>query len=115
MAVGAAGDRQAKRTDIQYVVAGAGSKDMIKEGHGCDKMIRSSAYPGNGRHGLEMTVATSTARSRFAQPTPIDATLVTKENAKDFYSPIRRSDRTSELIKTRLPEGFPGRVFFFGV
>ncbi len=33
---------QAKRTDIKYVIGGAGSKDMIKKVMDGDKMIRST-------------------------------------------------------------------------
>ncbi len=81
---------QAKRTDIQYVVAGAGSKDMVKKVMDGDKLIPVDVplSTGNGGHGNGTDGrCVSTTRCRFAAPIVLDATLVTKDNAKDFYFP----------------------------
>ncbi|MDX0452158.1 substrate-binding domain-containing protein [Sinorhizobium medicae] len=80
---------QAKRTDIQYVVAGAGSKDMIKKVMDGDKMIPVDVLypPAMVGTALEMTVANFYGQVPVRGVYTIDATLVTKENAKDFYFP----------------------------
>ena len=80
---------QAKRTDIQYVVAGAGSKDMIKKVMDGDKMIPVDVLypPAMVGTALEMTVANFYGQVPVRGVYTIDATLVTKDNAKDFYFP----------------------------
>ncbi|MDK1385252.1 substrate-binding domain-containing protein [Sinorhizobium sp. 8-89] len=80
---------QAKRTDIQYVVAGAGSKDMIKKVMDGDKMIPVDVLypPAMVGTALEMTVANFYGQVPVRGTYTIDATLVTKDNAKDFYFP----------------------------
>jgi len=62
---------QAKRTDIQYVVAGAGSKEMIKKVMDGDKMIPVDVLypPAMVGTALEMTWPTSTARFRSVAST----------------------------------------------
>jgi ribose transport system substrate-binding protein len=80
---------QAGRTDIQYVVAGAGSKDMIKKVMDGDKMIPVDVLypPAMVGTALEMTAANFYGQVPVRGVYTIDATLVTKDNAKDFYFP----------------------------
>jgi ribose transport system substrate-binding protein len=80
---------QAGRTDIQYVVAGAGSKDMIKKVMDGDKMIPVDVLypPAMVGTALEMTAANFYGQVPVRGVYSIDATLVTKDNAKDFYFP----------------------------
>ena len=80
---------QAKRTDIQYVVAGAGSKDMVKKVMDGDKMIPVDVLypPAMVGTALEMTVANFYGQVPVRGVYTIDATLITKDNAKDFYFP----------------------------
>lgn len=80
---------QAGRTDIQYVVAGAGSKDMIKKVMDGDKMIPVDVLypPAMVGTALEMTVANFYGQVPVRGVYTIDATLITKENAEDFYFP----------------------------
>jgi ribose transport system substrate-binding protein len=80
---------QAGRTDIQYVIAGAGSKDMIKKVMDGDKMIPVDVLypPAMVGTALEMTAANFYGQVPVRGVYSIDATLVTKDNAKDFYFP----------------------------
>jgi len=80
---------QAKRTDIQYVIAGAGSKVMVKKVMDGDKLIPVDvAYPpsmvGTAE---ELTVAHLYDSVPVQGSYILDATLITKDNAKDFYFP----------------------------
>ncbi|KQZ14116.1 MULTISPECIES: substrate-binding domain-containing protein [unclassified Mesorhizobium] len=80
---------QAKRTDIQYVVAGAGSKDMVKKVMDGDKLIPVDVLYPPAMIGTAMQLTAS----NFYDQVPVsgtyilDATLVTKENAESFYFP----------------------------
>jgi ribose transport system substrate-binding protein len=80
---------QAKRTDIQYVIAGAGSKDMIKKVMDGDKMIPVDVLYPPAMIGTAMELTAS----NFYDQVPVrgtfilDATLVTKDNAESFYFP----------------------------
>ena len=80
---------QSKRTDIKYIVGGAGSKDMVKRVMDGDKMVPVDVlYP----PAMIGTALVLTAAHLYNQvPVPgsytLDATLVTKDNAKDFYFP----------------------------
>jgi ribose transport system substrate-binding protein len=80
---------QAGRTDIQYVVAGAGSKDMIKRVMDGDKMIPVDVLypPAMVGTALEMTVANLYGQVPMRGVFTLDATLITKENAADYYFP----------------------------
>jgi ribose transport system substrate-binding protein len=80
---------QAGRTDIQYVVGGAGSKDMVKRVMDGDKMVPVDVlYP----PAMIATAMQLTADGLYDQ-VPVsgeyilDATLVTKDNAEQFYFP----------------------------
>jgi len=80
---------QAKRTDIQYVIAGAGSKVMVKKVIDGDKLIPVDvAYPpsmvGTAE---ELTVGHLYDQVPVQGSYILDATLITKDNAKDFYFP----------------------------
>ena len=81
--------KQSGRKDIQFVVGGAGMKDMIKKVQDGDSMIPVDVLypPAMIATAMELTV------DNFYDQVPVrgryilDATLVTKENAKDFYYP----------------------------
>lgn len=80
---------QAKRTDIKYVLAGAGSKDMVKKVMDGDKLIPVDILYPPAMVGTAMELTAN----NFYDQVPVrgtyvlDATLVTKDNAKDFYFP----------------------------
>jgi ribose transport system substrate-binding protein len=80
---------QAKRTDIQYVIAGAGSKEMVKRVMDGDKMIPVDVLypPAMVGTALELTAATLLRQVPVRGSFILDATLITKDNAKDFYFP----------------------------
>ena len=81
--------KQSGRKDVQMVVGGAGMKDMIKKVQDGDGMIPVDVLypPAMIATAMELTV------DNFYDQVPVrgryilDATLVTKENAKDFYYP----------------------------
>ncbi|AJD42865.1 ABC transporter substrate-binding protein [Rhizobium sp. SEMIA 4085] len=80
---------QAKRTDIQYVIAGAGSKDMVKKVMDGDKLIPVDVLypPAMVGTAMEMTAANFYDQVPVRGTYILDATLITKDNAKDFYFP----------------------------
>ncbi|UHS64020.1 substrate-binding domain-containing protein [Agrobacterium vaccinii] len=80
---------QAKRTDIKYVVAGAGSKDMIKKVMDGDKMIPVDVLypPAMVATAMELTAANFYDQVPVRGTYILDATLVTKDNAESFYFP----------------------------
>ena len=80
---------QAGRTDIQYVVAGAGSKDMIKRVMDGDKMIPVDVLypPAMVGTAMELTAAAIFDQVPVRGTYVLDATLVTQENAAQFYFP----------------------------
>ena len=80
---------QAKRTDIQYVIAGAGSKDMVKKVMDGDKLIPVDVLypPAMVGTAMELTAANFYDQVPVRGNYILDATLVTKDNAKDFYFP----------------------------
>ena len=81
--------KQAKRTDVKLVIGGAGMKDMIKKVADGDAMMPVNVLypPAMVATAMELTVAglydQVPVRGRYI----LDATLVTKENAKEFYFP----------------------------
>lgn len=81
--------QQANRTDIKFVVGGAGMKDMVKKVMDGDKMIPVDVLypPAMVAVAMDLTAAhlydQLPVRGRYI----LDATLVTKENAKEFYYP----------------------------
>lgn len=80
---------QSQRTDIKYVIGGAGSKDMIKKVMDGDAMVPVDVLypPAMVGTAMEMTAAALYANVPTAGVYTIDATLVTKENAEQFYFP----------------------------
>ena len=80
---------QAKRTDIQYVLAGAGSKDMVKKVMDGDKLIPVDVLypPAMIGTALELTAADLYAQVPVRGSYILDATLITPDNAKEFYFP----------------------------
>jgi len=80
---------QAKREDIQFVIAGAGMKDMIKKVMDGDKMIPVDILypPAMVAVAMDLTAAGLYDHLPVRGSYILDATLVTKENAKDFYYP----------------------------
>ncbi|MHC1550670.1 ABC transporter substrate-binding protein [Phyllobacterium sp. K27] len=80
---------QAKRTDIKMVIGGAGMKEMIKRVADGDEMTPINVLypPSMVATAMELTVA------HFYDQVPVrgsyilDATLVTKDNAAEFYFP----------------------------
>ena len=90
MAVGVAeAIKQAKRTDVKLIVGGAGMKEMIKKVADGDKMMPINVLypPAMVGTALELTavglVNKNPVRGRYI----LDATLVTKDNAAEFYFP----------------------------
>ena len=80
---------QAKRTDIKYIIGGAGSKEFIKKVMDGDKMVPvDPLYPDTMvATGIEITVAHLYDKVTVAGTYTLDATLVTPENAKQYYFP----------------------------
>lgn len=81
--------QQANRTDIKFVIGGAGMKDMVKKVMDGDKMIPVDVLypPAMVAVAMDLTAANLydhvPVRGRYI----LDATLVTKGNAKEFYYP----------------------------
>lgn len=80
---------QAGRSDVQYVVGGAGSKDMVKRVIDGDKLVPVDVlYPP-----AMIATAMQLTADGFYDQVPVsgeyilDATLVTKDNAEQFYFP----------------------------
>ena len=80
---------QAGRADIQYVVAGAGSKDMVKRVMDGDKMIPVDVLypPAMVGTAMELTAAAIFNQVPVHGTYTLDATLITKENAANYYFP----------------------------
>jgi ribose transport system substrate-binding protein len=80
---------QAKRTDVKMVIGGAGMKEMIKRVADGDKMIPVNVLypPAMIATALELTVANFYDKVPVRGRYILDATLVTKENASEFYFP----------------------------
>nr|WP_272213523.1 substrate-binding domain-containing protein [Marinicella sp. W31]MDC2879481.1 substrate-binding domain-containing protein [Marinicella sp. W31] len=81
--------QQAGRKDIQYVIGGAGSKDMIKKVMDGDPMIPVDVLypPAMIGTAMELTVAGMLDQVPVAGSYILDATLVTPENAENYYFP----------------------------
>ncbi|WP_102958033.1 substrate-binding domain-containing protein [Mangrovicella endophytica] len=81
--------QQAGRSDIKMVIGGAGMKDMIKKVQDGDPMMPVDVLypPAMVATAMELTVANFydqvPVRGRYI----LDATLVTKDNAAEFYFP----------------------------
>ena len=80
---------QAKRTDIKLVIGGAGMKDMIKRVADGDSMTPINVLypPSMIATAMELTVANFYDQVPVRGSYILDATLVTKDNAAEFYFP----------------------------
>jgi ribose transport system substrate-binding protein len=80
---------QAHRTDVKYIVGGAGSKAFIKLVMDGDKMVPIDVlYPDTMvATAMEITAAHLYDNVTVAGRYVLDATLVTKQNAKNYYFP----------------------------
>lgn len=81
--------QQANRTDIKFVVGGAGMKDMVKKVMDGDKMIPVDVLypPAMVAVAMDLTAANLYGHLPVRGRYILDATLVTKDNAKEFYYP----------------------------
>lgn len=80
---------QAGRTDIKMVIGGAGMKEMIKRVADGDAMVPVDVLypPAMIATAMELTVANFYDQVPVRGSYILDATLVTKENAAEFYFP----------------------------
>jgi len=80
---------QSGRSDIQYVIGGAGSKDMIKRVMDGDKMIPVDVlYPAEMvATALQITAGHFYNNISVSGRYILNATLITRQNAKEFYFP----------------------------
>ncbi len=80
---------EAKRTDIKFVLGGAGMKEMIKKVMDGDKLITADVtYPPRMIQNAMMLTAESRVKgTAMKTPTIIPSVLVTKDNAKEYYFP----------------------------
>ncbi|RKE83672.1 substrate-binding domain-containing protein [Rhizobium sp. AG855] len=80
---------QAGRTDIQYIIGGAGSKDMIKKVMDGDKMVPVNVLypPSMVGTAMELTAAALYDSVPVHGTYTLDATLITADNAKNYYFP----------------------------
>ncbi|MDF1633860.1 substrate-binding domain-containing protein [Mycoplana sp. MJR14] len=80
---------QAGRSDIKYVIGGAGSKDMIKKVIDGDKMFPVNVLypPSMVATAMELTAAALYDQVPVHGTYTLDATLITPENAEAYYFP----------------------------
>jgi ribose transport system substrate-binding protein len=78
---------QAKRTDIKFVIPGGGAKDMIKRVMGGDPMVPVDVLypPAMVAVAMDLTALGLEENMPVSGNYILNATLVTKENAKTFY------------------------------
>ena len=81
--------KQANRTDVKLVIGGAGMKEMIKKVADGDAMMPVNVLypPAMVATALELTVAGLYDQVPIRGKYILDATLVTKANAAEFYFP----------------------------
>ena len=79
--------KQAKRTDVKFVVGGAGMKEMVQKVMDGDPMIPVDVLysPSMVAVAMDVTAAGLENHIPVRGQYILNATLVTKENAKDFY------------------------------
>ncbi len=79
----------AGRDDVQFVLGGAGMKEMIKRTADGDKMIPANVTypPGMIATAIELTAVGMTSSSPVSGTFTIGSVLVTEDNAMDFYYP----------------------------
>lgn len=80
---------QAKRTDIKFVLGGAGMRDMVKRVMDGDKMVPADVlYPPS-----MIKTAMAVTAAHYYRGAPIEGTyivgspLITQQNAKQYYDP----------------------------
>ncbi len=80
---------QVKRTDIKYIIGGAGSKDMVKKVMDGDKLVPVDVLypPSMVATAMEITAAHLYDHVAVNGSYILDATLIDKKNAKQFYFP----------------------------
>ena len=78
---------QAKRTDIKFVVGGAGMKEMVQKVMDGDPMVPVDVLypPAMVATAMDLTALGLEENMPVRGNYILNATLVTKENAKDFY------------------------------
>ena len=78
---------QAKRTDIKFVVAGAGMKEMVKRVMNGDPMMPVDVLysPTMVAVAMDLTALGLEDKIPVRGDYILKASLITKENAKDFY------------------------------
>jgi ribose transport system substrate-binding protein len=81
--------RQSKRDDIKFVLGGAGMKDIVKRVMDGDKMFPANVSypPGMISTAMGLTSAHFYSGAPMRGTYTLDASLITRENAKDFYFP----------------------------
>ncbi|HEX3347170.1 MAG TPA: substrate-binding domain-containing protein [Acetobacteraceae bacterium] len=81
--------QQANRSDIKFVIGGAGMKDMIKRVMDGDKLMPVDVlYPPTMiATAMDVTVAHFIANAPVRGTYLISSPLITKENAKEYYDP----------------------------
>ena len=79
--------KQAKRTDVKFVVGGAGMKEMVQKVMEGDPMIPVDVLysPSMVAVAMDVTAAGLEIKIPVRGSYILNATLVTKANAKDFY------------------------------
>ena len=79
--------KQAKRTDVKFVVGGAGMKEMVEKVMNGDPMVPVDVLysPSMVAVAMDVTAAGLENHIPVRGSFILNATLVTKENAKDFY------------------------------
>lgn len=90
MAIGVlAAIEAADRTDIQFVLGGAGMKEMIARTRDGDEMIPANVTypPAMIATAIEMTAVGLTSTAPVSGTFVIGSVLITEENAADFYYP----------------------------
>lgn len=80
---------QAKRTDIKFVLGGAGMKEFIKKVMDGDKLITADVTyaPSMIADAMKLTAKSVVTGSKMPKTTIIPSVLVTKQNAKNYYYP----------------------------
>ncbi|MFC4453832.1 ABC transporter substrate-binding protein [Deinococcus sonorensis] len=81
--------QQAGRTDIKFVLGGAGMKDMVKKVMDGDKLITADVtYPPTMiRDAMRLLAKARMTNTAMAKSTIIPSVLVTKANAAEYYFP----------------------------
>ena len=90
MAVGVLGAIEAaNRTDVKFVLGGAGMKEMVARVRDGDKMIPADVTypPGMIATAIELTAVGQTSTAPVSGRFTIGSVLITPENAAEFYYP----------------------------